>query len=129
MGTSTIWTNNLQRRFYEKLSCMNKQPIPETKYNADSTQSDHIFPYDIELCIADYFAFVSSSVSGAKCVAAATVEEHQSSCNIIIRIAANEGIPERVVQSLKKIARHMESYAKKGGVISQSSSYVEIANS
>lgn len=76
--------------------------------------SNSPFKFEAERRLADDFAFVMAYTEEAKKVSAATVECDTSSRNLLIRLAANEGIDSKAGAAMDKVISVLRIYAKRG---------------
>lgn len=62
------------------------------------TQSTYALPFDVEQRLADDFAFVAAAEENLRVVSAVALEQYSDSPRLVVRLAANECLPEGVTQ-------------------------------
>lgn len=65
--------------------------------------SSRLLPFEVEQQVADDFAFLAAAEEGAKGVSAVGLEESIEPLGLVIRLAANGPVPQKVAHTFKAI--------------------------
>lgn len=68
-----------------------------------SDDSSRLLPFEVEQQVADDFAFLAAAEEGAKGVSAVGLEESTDPLGLVIRLAANGFVPQKVADIFKAI--------------------------
>lgn len=81
----------------------NKIPADPQEHSANlwisqtsTTEARNVLPFDVEQRIADDLAFIAAAEEGVKAISAVALEAHVSGHGLIVRLAANQVIPNTV---------------------------------
>lgn len=82
----------------------NDNGMPSSRHaGGEASQTQHLLSLELEYRLASDFAFLAATEEGVKSVAAACLEEDAGRGTLILRLAANEGIPSSVQRGLEEI--------------------------
>ena len=96
-----------QTRFLPQSWVLSEQDWPEKR-------STDVFPFAIEKQLCDDLAFIAACEYGVRYVTVATLEPVNGGAGgLILRLAANEGIRDKVKDAVGKILRVLERCAQK----------------
>lgn len=74
-----------------------------------------VLPFSVEKQLADDIAFIAACEYGVAHVTAAAVQPSKKEpCGLVVRLAANEGICDRVKYAMEELLSSLEQCAKKG---------------
>ena len=73
-----------------------------------------VLPFHVEQRLADDFAFVAAAKEHPSAVSAATVEECTDGSGLTIRLAANDGVPPAVADTLRAMLELLARCAERG---------------
>lgn len=73
----------------------------------------HILPFDVEQQLADGIAVVAAAEEGARAVSAVCLEEESDPPGLVLRLAANDTIPDQVAETLVKMFGQLEKCARR----------------
>lgn len=118
---NSIWNAVSRDEFFRKTTELEQKVAgPAVVYTASqwpdavAKDSGFGFSFDIEQQLADDFAFLAAREIGTFHVSAAAIELSAGGNNMMVRLAANEGIEEKVrsmfeelLEQLRKCARRM----------------------
>lgn len=78
-----------------------------------SVDMEHILPFHVEQQLADDLAFIAASQEGVKAVSAVGIEELDKHSGLIVRLAANDVIPDDVPTTFESMFRILKQCAMK----------------
>ena len=73
-----------------------------------------VLPFHVEQRLADDFAFVAAAKEHPTAVSAATVEECTDGSGLTIRLAANDGVPPAVAETVRTLLEWLAKCAERG---------------
>ena len=114
----SIWSSVGERAFYDSVNDLIKlHPVPSEFYPPSlcSSERDPACPLDFqeEQQLADDFAFIATYEYGAPYMVAATIEASSRNPGLIVRLAANEGVEDVVMQMFGTISKILGQCADK----------------
>lgn len=120
---SSIWDTVGQSTFRENIKKLMKSSdnVPkdprvyakEDWLNCGDQEGSFTFPFEVERQLADDIAFIAASQEGGRRVSAVAVEEIDGR-GLVIRLAANRGVPEAVSKGLEEIFAVLQQCANEG---------------
>lgn len=118
---NSIWKSVGQRAFWDAVSKLkNLKPVPiecshplPEHFKEDSIDR---LPFEEELQLADDFAFIAAYEFGVDYVTTAAIEVQPRFSGLVIRLAANEGVADCVVEKLDAIAAVLKRCADKSKI-------------
>ena len=75
---------------------------------------ERLLPFHVEQRLADDFAFVAAAKEHPTAVSAATLEERTDGSGLTIRLAANDGVPPAVADTLRAMLELLAGCAERG---------------
>lgn len=124
----SVWSNVGQDRFREHLVNLMRaskevpadpavhSPIEWQINHSRNGMQDHLLPFEVEQCIADDLAFIAAAEEGHKEISAVGLEEIGDGDGLTVRIAANEGVSQRVRCLLTTVFDLLSECARRSNV-------------
>lgn len=116
---SSIWRDVSRDKFTRTTGLLNDNVagparVYETSQwpNATSKDGPYVVQLKVEHQLADDFAFLAAIISGPIHVSAAAVEAFAGTNNFVVRLAANEGVSEEVVEMFRALFEKLSQCAQ-----------------
>ena len=113
----SIWKAVSEQTFYKKVDELEKQHVDYVEHYfrppTDSPISPDLLPFEEERQLADDFAFIAACEFGVPFITAATIEVLPGLSGLTVRLAANEGVADRVVTAFEAIFASLMQCANK----------------
>lgn len=118
----SVWDSIGRKKFEERLDTLrraNFTPASRILLEKDwpKQRPQDVFPFATERQLCDDLSFIAACEYGVGYVTAATAEVvKDDSEGLRLRLAANKGVDNHVVEEIKKILRSLQRCAQKGAI-------------
>lgn len=118
----SVWRGLKQKKFRQNIAALHQasNEVPASpkvhrreEWSLHNDDISYVLPFDVEGRLADDLAFLAAAEEGTKAVAAVGLEQRIEHPGLIIRLAANEKVPEHVPNAFRNVSDSLSSCASR----------------